>query len=193
MTFFQEDIVAIDFETTGQVPGQTDMPWQLGAAVLHNGTFRPETTLSIFLRVPADHHFNPYTPGRWASIRDTLSQCPTLQDKWRELAPWLTGHWLAAHNAPTERKILRQSFPLHSFGPWLDTLRLARAAYPSLESHALGDVLDALGLSARVNAACPTLAPHDALYDAVGCACLLQHILSLDGWRELTPDELKSV
>lgn len=184
------DIVAIDFETTGQVKGQLNMPWQIGASCIHAGTLVPACQLSVFLRVPIEYHFNPYTPGRWAEKREYLASCNSLLEEWPRLCPWLTGHWLAAHNVPTERKILRQTFPMHQFGPWIDTLRMVRAAYPALASHSLGDVLDALDLTGRVEAACPDLAPHDAMFDAVGCACLFEHIISLPEWKNMEATDL---
>jgi DNA polymerase-3 subunit epsilon len=92
---------------------------------------------------------------------------------------------LAAHNVPVERSVLCRHFPLHQFGPWIDTLKLARGAFPDLRSKSLSELLDALSLTARVRALCPGLEPHDACYDAVGCACILEHFLSLPGWRDL--------
>lgn len=76
--------------------------------------------------------------------------------------------------------------PMHRLGPWIDTLALTRYAYPSLKSKALDDVLAALGLTARAQSLCPGLAPHDALYDAVACALLLEHFLNLPGWQDVT-------
>ena len=180
------EVVAVDFETTGQVRGQLDIPWQIGMARLRQGKLVSTERYSRYLRVPADYHFSPYTPGRWAEMREELASCLTLTQEWPEVAPWLKDHVLAAHNAPTEQKMLRQAFPMHAFGPWLDTLRIARRAYPALESYALSDLLVALGLKAAVDAACPGLAPHDACYDAVACAILLAHLCNLPGWNTLS-------
>ena len=93
---------------------------------------------------------------------------------------------MAAHNAATERKYLQQAFPLHRCGPWIDTLKLARIAYPRLPSHALEDLATALRLTGQVQAACPGREPHDAVYDAVACAVLLVHLLGQDGWAHAT-------
>ena len=184
------EVTALDFETTGQVRGQLDIPWQIGMTRLFQGRLVPKAKYSKYLRVPRDYHFSPYTPGRWAEMREELAKCQTLIQKWPEVAPWLNGHVLVAHNAPTEQKMLRQAFPMHAFGPWLDTLRIARLAYPGLESYALSDLLDILRLKPAVDAICPTLAPHDAYYDAVACALLLQHLTSLPGWNSVTIEYL---
>jgi DNA polymerase III epsilon subunit-like protein len=76
--------------------------------------------------------------------------------------------------------------PLHRFGPWIDTLRLVRKAWPHLASAALEDVVMGLGLRPRVEALCPGLAAHDALFDAVACGLLLEHFLALPGWQDVT-------
>lgn len=187
------DIIAIDFETTGQVRGQLDMPWQIGMACLHSSILLPDVRFSAYLRVPIEYHFNQYAPGRWAELRETLAESPSLLEEWQEISPWLSDRILLAHNVPTERKILKQTFPMHAFGPWIDTLRIARQAYPGLESYALSDLLDTLALRQSVNAICKGLAPHDACFDAVACARLFQHILTLPGWSDATIEYLSTV
>ena len=185
-------VVALDFETTGQVKGQLNLPWQIGMVRIIKGKVVPEEGFSRYLRVPADYHFSPYTPGRWAEMRDELAQCNSLVQEWPEVGPWLEGAVLVAHNAPTERKMLRQAFPMHEFGPWIDTLRLARLTY-KLESYALSDLLETLALKQRVDEMCPGLTPHDAFYDAVGCACLLEHLCTTTNWGEWSVELLSRV
>ena len=187
------DIVAIDFETTGSVRGQANLPWQIGITAVHQGRLLADCGMSRYLNVPKEHHFNPYAPGRWGEIREVLAQSPTILFAWPELSPWLTGHPLMAHNAPTERKILKDAFPIHKFGPWIDTLSMSRMAYPHLESHALSDVLDVLELTPKVEDMCPNLAPHDAYYDAVGCACLFEHIIALPAWNDVSLEYLFAI
>ncbi|MBI9021452.1 MAG: hypothetical protein JEZ10_09405, partial [Verrucomicrobia bacterium] len=53
----------------------------------------------------------------------------------------------------------------------------------------LGDLIAGLNLEPRVRELCPRGEAHDALYDAVACAVLLEKILALPGWERLTvPD-----
>ena len=35
-------VVALDFETTGQVKGQQNLPWQIGMVKIHKGNVRAE-------------------------------------------------------------------------------------------------------------------------------------------------------
>lgn len=181
--------VAIDFETTGTVPGWPVEPWQIGLCdvAVGQGT---SNGLSALLGVSADRPFNRFAPGRHSLIRDELAVAPTLPQIWDDLAPRLVGHPLVAHNAGTERSILRKAAPLHMLGPWVDTLKLSRRVAPGLSSYALGDVLRHFGLDGEVAAACPGLEAHDAYFDAVGCGLLLLRILALPGWEGVTLRQL---
>ena len=68
-------------------------------------------------------------------------------------------------------------FPFHGFGPWVDTLTLTRAVYPSLSSHALGDAVEKLGLTAQLPTA--GFRWHDACSDAIATAILLRHLIQV--------------
>ncbi len=120
---------AIDFETTGTVPGWPVEPWQIGLCEIScegglTGGF------SSLLGVSAERPFNRFAPGRHALIRDELALSPTLPEIWDELAPRLVGIPLVAHNVGTERTMLRKAAPLHALGPWIDTLTLSRIVAP---------------------------------------------------------------
>lgn len=195
---------AIDFETTGSVPGWPIEPWQIGLCRFMVGTapasatpteklrqvrapnptgvLRPvevrgvsPRTFSSLLRVPASRPFNRFAPGRHALIRDELAKAPSLPEIWDEVSPWLKDRILVAHNIGTERTILRKAAPLSRLGPWIDTLPLARRLLPGRASYALEDLVPDLGLQETVAALAPPGAcPHDALYDAIACAVLLR-------------------
>lgn len=182
----------IDFETTGSVAGYRIEPWQVGVVNVEQGVVRVETQYESLFRI-GDRPFNLRAPGRHARIRDQLAVAPTPSEVLPELVQRLSGVPVVAHNMGTERSQLLSMAPLHKFGPWIDTLKLTRNAYPLLESKSLEDVIDALGLRARVNAICPGREAHDALYDAVACAVLLEHFLALPGWERVTVEALAEV
>ena len=179
-------ITVLDFETTGVVCGWPMLPWQVGLVRVRCGQIVAEERREWLLHVAADRPFNSHAPGRHGRLRHELAQTPGLPALWPELAPWLADAPLAAHNVGTERAALERAAPLHRFGPWIDTLRLTRRAYPHLPSAALEDVVAALRLQPRLTALLPGREPHDALYDACACALLLEHFLALPGWEDVT-------
>lgn len=178
---------ALDFESAGIAPGRTDEPVQVGMVgwtgldVAAAGTFRCyiASPARITREARAVH-----------GIRDAdLAGAPPMVALWPEFRRRLAGRVVVAHGAGTERRFLR-AFPLHGFGPWLDTLALSRAVWPDLTDHALGTVAARLGLEAAVREACPSLDWHDALFDATACAVLLRHLLAAPEFKGATVGQL---
>lgn len=164
---------AIDFESAGAARGRTDVPVQVGLA-----SWRPDS--------PVTDSFVSYLrsdqPVTWSArkvhgIRDEdLVDAPRLQQLWPILKGRLGGAVVVAHGKGTEKRFLR-AFPGHGFGPWIDTLLLARAAWPAAASHSLSDLCDAAGVSDEVRKTVPDRIWHDALFDAVGSLVLLRHLV----------------
>ena len=80
---------------------------------------------------------------------------------------------VVAHNIATERTILRRIAPLHKWGPWYDTLKIAKQMYPKLSSYKLGDLCALFGCEPEMEGR----TWHDGLYDAVACANLAQRLI----------------
>ena len=146
------EFAAIDFETTGYENGATNEPWQLGVAIVRDG--RIVETREFFFRTAE-------TPDR-----------DTLMDQWADWQSLLAGRRLVAHNIATERTILTRVAPLTKWGPWTDTLKLAKARYPKLPSYALGDLCAMFGLVPQLDGR----TWHDGLYDAIACANLARFL-----------------
>ena len=142
------EFAAIDFETTGFMSGSTNDPWQLGIVVVSDGEIK-ET-----------HEFFFGT--------ELTPDAEPMMAQWERWYPLLAGRCLVAHNIATERTILRKMAPLTKWGPWVDTLKLAKAKYPKLPSYALGDLCEIFGQVPQIDGR----TWHDALYDAVACANL---------------------
>lgn len=189
MLAVESTLTVVDFESTGKVEGFPDEPWQIGMVLFQNGQVVDAQSFTSLLRV-GSRPFSPYAPGRHFALRDRMRSAPTLPELWPRLKPWLTGRPLCAHNVSTERRFLGRAFPLHGGGPWIDTLKLARIAYPEQASHKLEDLLHSLELAVRVDVLCPDLAPHDALYDSVACGILLEHLLQQPAWDGMTVETL---
>ena len=149
------NFLAIDFETTGYDFGCDNEPWQLGFARVEDGAI--VETGEWFFDVEG-------APER-AHEPDALG---TLQSSFEVWSPGLLGVRLVAHNIACERTILTRVAPLTPWGPWTDTMRLAKARYPRLPSYALGDLCEMFGIVPEVGGR----TWHDGLYDAVACARL---------------------
>lgn len=183
-------LVAVDFESTGHTPGYPDQPWQIGVVPLVRGEVVITESFESYLQVPVDRPFNPFAPGSWRLARESLATVPDLAASWPVLKERVAGVPLIAHNAATEKKFFRKAWPLHRVGPWIDTLKLARRAFPDLKSYELERVVDAAGQQEQLRALLPGREPHDALYDALACALVLHYLLQQPCWAELTVGEL---
>jgi len=188
----EAEITVIDFETTGVVDAFSSEPWQIGMVRLVAGKVDEARRFESLLKV-GNRPFNPKAPGNHHKLRNEIAGAPTMGELWPELQGWWIGGPLAAHNIAVEKNIVCAAAPMHRPGPWVDTLKLARVAYPQLDSHALGDLLERLNLMGQVRDSCPDREPHDALFDALGCAFLLQHLLGLEGWEGVTVAQLEAV
>jgi DNA polymerase III subunit epsilon len=166
--------VAVDFESAGQARGLTDQPVQIAWAVMEK-----EAILS-------DHFFMSYLhcdrPITWSAAKvhgitlEHLRGAPTLLALWPQVKSAFAGRVVVAHGAGTEKRFLR-AYPMHGFGPWIDTLVLARRFYPDLSEHSLGYLIETFGLEKTVRAACADRTWHDALFDAIACLVLWQYFL----------------
>jgi DNA polymerase-3 subunit epsilon len=137
----------------------------------------------------ADGHDNAFVsylatdqPVQWSARKvhgigpEQLAGAPALLSLWPELKQRLSGAVVVAHGKGTEKRFLR-TFPGHGFGPWIDTLLLARAAWPELPDHSLGALCESHGLKERITTLVPGKSWHDALFDAVGSLVLLEHMI----------------
>ena len=173
-TIAESEFAAIDFESAGASRGQTDVPVQVAISLWTPAGGLGESFCSFL---------STNQPITWSARKvhgittEDLAGAPSLLSLWPELKRLLSGRVVVAHGHGTEKRFLR-AFPGHSFGPWIDTLHLYRAAWPGLDSFALGDLCDHFGLAASVTEAHAGRQWHDALYDASASALLLQHLVS---------------
>jgi DNA polymerase-3 subunit epsilon len=178
---------AVDFESAGEAPGMTDAPVQAGIAAMR-GT---ELMTAEFYRT----YINPRRAVTWAAQRvhgitdEHLTSAPDITSLWPEFRTRLTGAVVVAHAAGTEKRFLR-IFPFHGFGPWIDTLALARKAWPGLRDYSLEGLAAALGFAGEIDNLCPGLRFHDALYDAVGSLLVLRSLVTGAGLADRSVEEL---
>ena len=185
----QTTFAAIDFESAGFEKGGTDVPVQIGIAIL-----TPE------LEIRPEDFFTSYLASdqkvTWAARKvhgisdDDLIGAPQLLQLWPEINRRLRDRCVVAHGSGTEKRFLR-AFPMHGFNTWVDTLTISHAAYPEIGDHSLGALCDRLGLSGEVEQLCPERSWHDALYDAIASLVLLRKVIR-DAGAHLALDTLQS-
>ncbi|MBT8043214.1 MAG: 3'-5' exonuclease [Pontiella sp.] len=190
MAISNAEITVLDYESTGSLNGYPNEPWQIGVVSLKQGKIDSESLFESLLRVDPERPFNPHAPGRHAMLRSEIAAAPTPHELWPHIMPRLTRSPLCAHNVATEKKFIRAMAPMHTFGLWMDTLRIARRAWPGCASYALEDLIVLLDLQPRVEQLCPGRVSHDALYDAVASAALLEHLVGQPEWGRVTVGEL---
>ncbi|MCX6879060.1 MAG: 3'-5' exonuclease [Verrucomicrobia bacterium] len=165
---------AIDFESAGATRGKTDSPVQVGLASWSPAAGHTRPFVS-FLHTDqpilwSAHKVHGITPA-------DLTEAPPLLALWPEIKSRLAGAIVVAHGKGTEKRFLR-AFPGHGFGPWIDTLLLARAAWPELPAHSLGTLCQTHNLTPAVQALVAGRCWHDALFDAVASLVLLAHLIA---------------
>lgn len=172
LTCSEARFAALDFESAGAAPGETDVPVQIGIV-----TFTLSGEMDLW-----DTYIAAGKPVRWSAAKihgisdEMLRGAPAYSSLWPDIRQHLQGRIVAGHNLGTEKRFLR-TFPGHGFGPWVDTLTLARECYPGLSDYSLEAVCDTLGLSEEVSCLVSGRKWHDALYDAAASAILLRHII----------------
>lgn len=176
---------ALDFESAGAAPGRSDEPVQAGIAVWRGGE------IGDFFRsyIRPQARITPPARAVHGISDEQVAAAPPMALLWPEFKSRLGGAVVVAHGAGTEKRFLR-AFPLHGFGPWLDTLAMARAALPALSEHSLGAVADALGVEGEVRLLCAGLDWHDALFDAAACLVILRCLVERCGLSGATVGEL---
>lgn len=165
---------AIDFESAGAAPGMTDAPVQCGMATMRGDAIEEGSFYRTYL--------NPGRPVTWSARQvhgigtEALEGAPVMKALWPEFRARLGGAVVVAHSAGTEKRFLR-TFPLHGFGPWLDTVVLARRVWSGLGDYSLEGLIGRLGMKGELDELCPGLWFHDALYDAVGSLLLVRRLV----------------
>lgn len=178
MTIRDTVFAAIDFESAGDAPGLTDAPVQAGMACMKGTELQTDSFFRTYL--------NPRREVTWAAQRvhgirtAQLAEAPELAALWPEFRARLGGRVVVAHSAGTEKRFLRV-FPMHGFGPWVDTLTLARRVWAGLPDYSLEALAGVLGFRAELDALCPGLTFHDALYDAVASLMVLRAFITAAG------------
>ncbi len=165
---------AIDFESAGAAPGETDQPVQIGIARI--GSWQEEPLLW-------ESYIATDKPVLWSASKvhgittEMLAGAPSFLSLWSTIQNHLADTVVIGHNPATERRFLRR-FPGHGFGPWIDTLALARMCLPGLPDYSLQSVADALDITHHLTELMPEKSWHNALFDAAASLFIFRSIVS---------------
>ena len=169
--------LVIDFEGTTPAHHPPE-PIEVGAVLLRlDGARLVEIRrFEALIRPPAHAPITGFDFAQTGITAAMLADQPSAEAVLAGLNAILTQppYLLVAHHAPTEAGILTryaQACPTLAAAAMLDTLRLARHAYPELASHTLDTLLTHLGVTIPAGR-------HRALPDAVATAEVLQHLLT---------------
>jgi DNA polymerase-3 subunit epsilon len=172
---------ALDFESAGERANEAGVPVQIGIAWMSGLDPDPSSFYGSYLR--ADR------PVTWSARRvhgitdQDLKEAPSLLSLWPEIRGRLSGRLIVAHGSGTEKRFLR-AFPMHGFGPWIDTLTLSRKILPGLPSYALSDLAAELGLEEGLREMLPSFRWHEAVSDAAASLLLLKKLIDAAGIRD---------
>ncbi|MEV7227235.1 3'-5' exonuclease [Polymorphospora sp. NPDC051019] len=144
--------LVIDFEATtptGRRPEPIDVA--VIALRLHNGHLTETSRTEALIQPPAHAPLTRFDIGQTGITGPMLAGQPDAATVLARLDARLddSPYLLVAHHAPTEAGILydyRDHCPHLAATDFLDTLRLARIAYPDLPSHRLDVLIHHLGI-----------------------------------------------
>jgi DNA polymerase-3 subunit epsilon len=177
-TVGEASFAALDFESAGERPNEAGVPIQIGIVWMEQLKPLSESLYRSYLRAER--------PVTWSAqqihgISDAdLEDAPPLVSLWPELKRRLEGRLIVAHGAGTEKRYLR-AFPMHGFGPWVDTLTLSRKILPGRPSYALSDLAQEFSLEQEAKVLLPDFRWHEALSDALASLLLLGKLIELSG------------
>jgi DNA polymerase III subunit epsilon len=158
------EFLVLDTETNG-LSGERCELTEIGAVLVGGGELHDRWSSLVRTSAPLRRGIQRFTGISQAMVDDA----PPLERAVAALAPRLRGRVMVAHNAPFDRRVLRQAFERVGLEwpdpPVLCTAALARALLPLQRERKLVAVADALGVEVEV--------AHRALPDAETCARVL--------------------
>lgn len=165
---------SIDFESTGERTGKKADPIEIGIAWMNGLQLEPTSFYQSYLQTEKSITWSAHQIHR-ISEHD-LQNAPSLRSLWPQLQQRLGNRYIVAHGRGTEKRFL-STFPMHGFGPWIDTLSLSRKMTPGLSSYQLSDLIFHFGLLENLLLLVPNFRWHEALSDAVASLVLLLHLI----------------
>ncbi|MGZ4168151.1 MAG: exonuclease domain-containing protein [Solirubrobacteraceae bacterium] len=158
------EFMVVDTETNGLAGDDCELT-EVGAVLVGGGELHDRWSSLCRTSAPLRRGIQRLTGITQAMV----DGAPSLEEVLPPLSELLDGRVLVAHNAPFDRRVLRQAFDRIGL-PWPDppvlcTAAMARAMLPLQRRRGLGVLADALGIEVHT--------AHRALADAETCARVL--------------------
>jgi len=158
------EFIVVDTETNG-LGGEACEMTEVGAVLVGGGELHDRWSSLVRCNRPLGRGIQRFT----GITHEMLADAPGLEAVLPPLAELLQDRVLVAHNAPFDRRVLRQAFDLIGLDwpnpPVLCTAALARKLLPLQRRRGLGVLAGALGIDVEL--------AHRALADAETCARVL--------------------
>ncbi len=159
-----ETYCVVDLETTG-LSAKRDRIIEFAGIRYHLG--RETARLSLLIR--PDVPLRPEITALTGITPEMLEDAPPLEAVFPSIAEFLGNDAIVAHNAPFDTGFLREAYDAMGVpmkNPSIDTLKLARAAYPAMPNYKLSTLKRELGIRVAV--------AHRAMPDVEATAALLR-------------------
>ncbi|WP_225846867.1 3'-5' exonuclease [Streptomyces sp. HPF1205] len=157
-------LLVVDVEGNGANP-----PDLVEVAVLPVVGGAPDVSTAGAWLIRPPRPVTPFAVQVHGLTNQVLASCPSWQEIAGQVRGKLGGAWIAAHNAHVDYRVLSAHLPGWQPAGVLDTLRLARVAWPGLASYRL----DALIGHFKPDLSHVPDQRHRARYDAYATALLL--------------------
>jgi DNA polymerase-3 subunit epsilon len=158
------EFMVVDTETNGLAGDDCELT-EVGAVLVGGGELHDRWSSLCRTSAPLRRGIQRLTGITQAMVDDA----PSLEDVLPQLSELLKGRVLVAHNAPFDRRVLRQAFGRIGLEwpdpPVMCTAAMARSMLPLQRRRGLGVLADALGIEVHT--------VHRALADAETCARVL--------------------
>lgn len=166
-----QDFAAIDFETAN---GHRSSICSVGLVVVRGGEIVHR--LHRLVHPTPNYYYRYFTEQIHGISAADTEDAPLFPEVWEEVAPWVEGLPMVAHNAAFDEGVLRATHVAYGMEypasyRFYCTLVAARRAIPKevIGNHRLPTVCAYLGI--------PFDHHHDALADAEGCARIAMRLL----------------
>jgi DNA polymerase III subunit epsilon len=157
----ETEFLAVDTETNG-LGGELCELTEVGVALVGGGEIHETFDSLVRVERPLSRGIQRFT----GISQGMVDSAPSLEEVVPEIAEWLEGRVLVAHNARFDTRVLRQAFERCGLDwpepPALCTVQLARRFAPLARQRKLAPLADALGIEVEE--------VHRALPDALTCA-----------------------